>query len=681
MFVGSGVNKSAVKSNSSVVCRSTARRVLTAAAFMLAVSASSTAVAQNCDPLNSAVFPGFSWLNAYGAGIAGGNAIAATISATNTAFLTHSSAFVSAPPNAPPDSQGGGVWVRGVGGASTIQSAGPTTFTAVFPGAGVPTDAGAGNCSSTFKQTFGGVQLGADVAKLNVGGWNFHLGTTIGYMGTRGTLEEGATPTAGSFDSTTRAPFVGTYAAATYGGFFVEGLLRFNYYEVNLNSPSVNIYDQKVDAHGYSLSGSAGYHYAIPNSTWFVEPSAGAVWSRTKVDPLQLAGVAAFGPGTNFQGTTQINDINSLIGRAGVRVGSTFVSGGVLYQPFVAASIWHEFRDGWSGTYTSCTNCIFLGVFPGTLNATMGGNGIGTYGVYSVGLAGQIVNTGWLGYARFDFEDGSDIRGWTASAGLRYQFTPEAPPPVIGKVKAPPIPIVRPVSWTGFYIGGFGGVTSAGKADADFDPRPATANTVAFPGVTTDPQLAGVLGGAEVGYNHQMGQWVLGVELDAAWTNTRGSLACGSFIAMNPSGLPANALFNSTCHDQLNWLATATARLGYAWGRALYYVKGGGAWTHEEFSVTCNLGPINPVEPRSQSCRSPTTGGLFTEISASDNRFGWTAGFGVQFALTDNWSAKAETNFVGFPDHGLTLTDGTTVSTRLHMLETKVGVDYRFGPR
>ena len=47
-----------------------------------------------------------------------------------------------------------------------------------------------------------------------------------------------------------------------------------------------------------------------------------------------------------------------------------------------------------------------------------------------------------------------------------------------------------------------------------------------------------------------------------------------------------------------------------------------------------------------QSCFSPTTGTLFNALSASANRFGWTAGFGVEFALTDHWSAKAETDYL-----------------------------------
>jgi opacity protein-like surface antigen len=656
------------------------RKLFSGAILIFAVSTSSGALAQNCDPLLSNSFStNFDWKSLYGAGIASATAFAATINAANTAFLTHSTAFVSSPPNPPADSQGSGVWARVIGGESRINNSGTTSFNYVAPAPANITQSGSGNCTSTFKQNFVGFQVGTDISRLNVGGWNIHLGTTAGYMESRGSLSEGATPTGGSFDTTTQSPFVGTYAAATYGGFFAEGLVRFNYYETNLNSPSVNVYDQKLDAHGISVSGSAGYHWVIPNSDWFVEPSAGAVWSRTKVDPLQLAGANAFpGQVSNFQGSVQINDIDSFVGRLGLRVGTNVVSGNMMYQPFASVSIWREFEGGWSANYSSCPNCIFQGVVPSRLTATMNGGDIGTYGVYSVGVAGQVANTGWLGYVRFDYEDGANIRGWTGSGGIRYQFTPEAPRTAMitkAPVKAP-ILAARPVNWTGFYIGGFGGVTSFGKADVTFDPAPGTKTTVPFGGATTDPQLAGVLGGGNVGYNYQMGQWVLGVDGDLAWTNTRGSKACGSLTAPNPTILPMNALFNVTCHDQLDWLATATGRVGYAWGRALYYAKLGAAWSHEEFSVTCNLGAVNG-SVSAQSCYSPT-GALLSSISAGDTRLGWTAGYGVEFALTDNWSARGEFDYLGFGNHGFTLSDGTGVSSKLTFWETKVGVNYRF---
>jgi opacity protein-like surface antigen len=653
-------------------------RALSATVFVLAVSASSGAMAQNCGLLPGAnvgvVAPGGDWKTVYGAGIAGANAVAATISATNTAFLTHSTAFISAPGDAPPDSQGGGVWVRGVGGRDTVKSSGTTSFS--YSNAGVPSSSsGSTNCNSTFRQNFAGVQIGQDIARLNLGGWNLHLGATAGYMGTKGNIGEGATPTGGSFDSTTQAPFIGTYAAATKGGFFIDGMARFNYYETNLNSPSVSIYDQKLDAHGVSLGGSVGYHWAVPNSNWFVEPSAGLIWSQTSVDPLQFAGAPS--SGGNFHGTTQINDITSTLGRAGLRVGTTVDAGNIVLQPFAAANFWRDFRGDWSANYAACTNCIFQGVTPSQLTASMSGSGIGSYGMYSLGLAGQIKDTGWLGYARLDFKSGANVQGWTGSGGIRYMFTPEAMRTAMitkAPVKAPALS--APVNWTGFYIGGLGGA-GYGRSDPTFAAAPATVNTVAFPGATADNRVAGFLGGGAVGYNYQMGAWVLGAEADLAWTNIRGSKACGS-TAPTAAG-PTNALFTSTCHDQLNWLATATGRLGYSWGRTLWYAKGGAAWTHENFSVTCNNGPTNGTNGP-QDCFNPA-GALFNTISASSNRVGWTVGVGSEFALTEHWSARGELDYLGFGSKNLTATDGTVLSTKLNFWTSKVGVNYRFSSR
>ena len=58
-------------------------------------------------------------------------------------------------------------------------------------------------------------------------------------------------------------------------------------------------------------------------------------------------------------------------------------------------------------------------------------------------MAAQVINTGWVGFVRGDYRKGEDIEGWTANAGLRYNFVPEALAPVMmlsGKslVKAQP---------------------------------------------------------------------------------------------------------------------------------------------------------------------------------------------------------------------------------------------------
>jgi outer membrane autotransporter protein len=660
------------------VRRPRTRKAFVAAVLIFAGFASSNVQAQNCGPL-SPNSPIGDLKSEFGGAIAGATAIAATINAVNTAFLTHSTAFVSAPASPPPDSQGGGVWIRGVGGESTTKSS--ETISVAVPGVNLdpPTNT---NCNSSFKQTFAGVQFGTDISRLNIGGWNIHLGTTAGYLGTTGDIKEGATPTGGPFNTQAQAPFVGTYVAATYGGFFIDALLRYNFYETSLDSPSVNLFHQKIDAHGISIGGSVGYHWVVPNSNWFIEPSAGIVWSRVKVDPLQLVGApvpAGEFKGSALAGSAQINDIINTVGRVGVRVGTTVDYGNMILQPFATVNVYHDFNGDWSANYISCPGCIPQAAF-GTsqLTASIHGSSVGTYGIYSLGVAGQIKNTGWLGYLRVDYTNGNNLEGWTGSGGIRYQFTPEAPRPAMitkAPVKAPVTAAAIPVNWTGFYVGGVGGGAFGGHADATFAPAPSlTGQTLDFPGATSSARLAGILGGGEIGYNYQMGPWVLGLEADLVWTNARGSKACGNLAVPDSQ---ANALFNSTCHHELDWLATATGRVGYSWGRALYYVKAGAAWTHEEFSVTCNNGPLNGAGLSGQNCLNPA-GNLFNTISASDNRTGWTAGFGAEFALTNNWSAKAETNYLGFGSRGLTLSDGTFVNSKLNFWESKIGVNYRF---
>jgi outer membrane autotransporter protein len=633
-----------------------------AAALVIAVSATSGAQAQNCGP--SVIIPFFGPLNItplYTAGVSASVAVSASVSSADTAFLTQSTAFVSAPPNPKPNSEGSGLWIRGVGGELNIK--GTSTVIPAFTGlAGLPTV----TCTSKFRQDFSGFQLGQDVATLNYMGWNLHLGTTAGYLETNGHIV-GGNPIGGSFSSTTQVPFVGTYVVATKDNFFIDGLLRYDDLETTLNSPTINIYSQKLDAHAVSASGSLGYHWDVPGSIWFVEPGIGLISSHIKVDTLNLAG-ATFGA-VNLQGTAQLDDITSVIGRAGARVGYTTQSGNWILQPFAAASIWHEFGKDVHGNFNTC--CIA----PFTNTATITSSNIGTYGQYSVGLNGQLASTGWLGFVRADYRSGNRLDGFSGTGGIRYQFTPPTDLAMAyakvtknGKAtytKAPP-PQERPYNWTGWYVGGFGGADYGHSQWA-----------VPAAGFVSRPQIAGALVGGDAGYNYQVGSWVLGVEGDIAWTNASGTAPCTS---LSPNGPPVAPFFNTNCRDTADWIGTVTGRLGLAWGHTLHYVKAGVAFDHETFSAICNLGPLNGTASTvGINCANPA-GVLLNQISASDNRTGWTAGYGVEFGLTPNWSAKGELAYMDFGTKNMTATDGTLINAGFRMTQGKVGLNYRPNP-
>jgi opacity protein-like surface antigen len=167
-----------------------------------------------------------------------------------------------------------------------------------------------------------------------------------------------------------------------------------------------------------------------------------------------------------------------------------------------------------------------------------------------------------------------------------------------------------------------------------------------------------------------------------AGTPVQGSSQCQP---LNPpvtftSGSVNNSLFQTTCHNSMDWTATVAGRLGYTWlPHTLTYAKAGVAIAEESFSETCNLGPINGVNGGGtfQNCVN-ANGGFVNTASANALAVGWTVGYGVEFAFTQHWTAKAEFDWLDFGHKSVTLSDGTTVNTYARAAQTKIGVNYKF---
>lgn len=646
-----------------------------AAGLAVMLSAADGALAQVTPNCNFTQVGGINNLNAVAAPAAAvSGALAGAISNINTIFLgQQGSAFVSAPPNPAPNQPGGGVWGRVVGGEVTLKSNSVSQGTAIVQGNPAANTSITTNCNNNQKSDFVGFQVGQDIARLNMNGWNVHLGTTAGYLASKSNDAFAGNNT--KFE----VPFWGAYAVATKDRFFADILVRQEYYNVDFNAPAYGYQNQPIGARGVSVTASAGYNFALANN-WFIEPSAGFVYSNTKVDSFNSVG----SPGIFVSGTSSINDIESKLGRLSVRVGTTVQHNNIIYQPFATASVFHEFAGDVTASFSTFPNSFFFNPPVGqpiAFNQTTSTTRVGTYGQFSLGVAGQVANTGWLGYARLDYRHGDNIDGWTGNAGIRYQFTPEmlaAVMPRKAPVKALP-PIVTAVSWTGFYLGGFAGV-DYGTTDMRFvnDPGNAGAKTWAV----------GAIGGLQAGYNHQINQWVLGVEGDIGWTNLRGGRACGTANGLDANGvpIPGPAGFTPaflTCQDRMDWIATATARVGYAYERTLYYVKGGAAFTEDRLAIGCIIDPAlngggGGVAPRRCANQAGVTTNGFT---GSSSRVGWTIGYGVEFALGNNWSAKAEYDYIDFGRRTTAMSDGTTsISAHPTQSQVKIGVNYRFTP-
>jgi opacity protein-like surface antigen len=243
-----------------------------------------------------------------------------------------------------------------------------------------------------------------------------------------------------------------------------------------------------------------------------------------------------------------------------------------------------------------------------TVTASLTTDRVGTYGQFGIGTAAAIVNTGWLSYARVDYKVGENIEGWNVTGGLRYQFNPEQR----GGIKDGYVDPVVAYNWTGLYGGASAGTTWAREPWYFTD---ASGRRI---GGFVDNDVAGTLLGTQVGYNLQIGTMVVGVEGDYGWTNAKGGVAC-----------PNAFLF--TCGGETEQLASVAGRLGYAWGRALFYGKAGWAG-----------GEVSPKGHQNTGGNPSFFDPLVTPINDSKWLNGYTYGAGMEFALTNYVSAKAE---------------------------------------
>jgi len=583
------------------------RTSLTLTALMAGLLASSGAQAQ-CHTGLTQLFP-------FGNG-GGVNALTSVIDTVNIAFLTTSSAFVSAPEGVAPDELGGGVWARAIGG--TVDTKATSNFNGQFVATVIvpPSSSqvlvvnGLESCGTKVRQDYGGFQTGHDISILNEGntGANWHVGVTAGYV------EAGAKDTGGTFTGNFEVPFAGVYTAFSKSNFFADGQARLDYFQSELNDPLVNgIINQRLDARGYSLIGNVGYRFDLPEK-WFIESSVGGVLSRVSVDPFDVTGtlLLPMNPGVAFPGTAQVHDIESELGRASMRVGTSISLDDelVVAQPFFTASVFHEFAGNVTST-VSTNGSASAG--PSGDSIAWSGAGtfttsrVGTYAQFGVGSAFQFVNTGWLAYVRADYRTGESIEGFSVNAGLRYQLTPEmASLKNGGSLKDSPAEWGG-YDWTGFYMGGSIGSTWGGQHW--FFPSFGTA---------TDPDFAGLLAGVQAGYNYQMGRMVVGMEGDFGFSNARGARPCPS-------------AFFFSCEDNVDQLGSLSARLGYTLGRALLYAKGGLTFGEVTAQGHLDAGTTNVI---GFSLASPVS----TTIWAG----GWTGGGGMEFALTEKLSAKAE---------------------------------------
>ena len=220
---------------------------------------------------------------------------------------------------------------------------------------------------------------------------------------------------------------------------------------------------------------------------------------------------------------------------------------------------------------------------------------------------------------------------------------------------APVLPVERPMNWTGFYAGGhLGGGWSDDRWADGFGSAPSGLGAINIAGFGDSTHATGPLAGGQVGFDLQSGHAVFGVQADASLADLRGENTCFS------------GLGGVNCQRAINAIGTVTGRAGYAWDRALVYAKAGGALTNVTYSLNGNTNAV-----------ALGTG------SSSGTAAGWTAGAGVEYALTDCWSTMLEYDYVDlsstavvFPTVAVLNAKSTTVQQSINA--AKLGLNYRF---
>jgi outer membrane immunogenic protein len=212
-----------------------------------------------------------------------------------------------------------------------------------------------------------------------------------------------------------------------------------------------------------------------------------------------------------------------------------------------------------------------------------------------------------------------------------WRSTPVASEDAPGYVLPPP----PPLPWTGFYLGLNGGAVFGRSQNVNtttldaFNPPVGAFSASAASSIPVGGGI-GFIGGGQIGYNQQFGDFVIGAEADF-----HGTTAYGSAIAVGASYDPlsgAAPLTVTTAQKSLQNLGTLRGRVGYlVTPTLLVYGTGGFAYGQTNLNIS-----------RTSYDTSGSYGSAFGTTSFMSFRDGWAAGGGLEWMFWPEWSAKLD---------------------------------------
>lgn len=243
--------------------------------------------------------------------------------------------------------------------------------------------------------------------------------------------------------------------------------------------------------------------------------------------------------------------------------------------------------------------------------------------------------------------------------------------------KAPPLSPAY--NWTGFYAG-----VNAGYAWEDPSVSYTPNNAVIAGGGSSYPvgswNNSGALGGLQAGYNWQFDRnWVAGLEADIDASAIKGSNTSAGQVGYGPASF--------TTSQKVDWFGTVRGRIGFLpTDRLLVYGTGGLAYGNVKENTSMFHGGVNVTNGAfGVSC---ATNQICFVGSASGVRAGWTAGAGVEYAVWQSVTLKAEYLYVdlggndvigtALNGNGRTPASYTASISSLHFNVVRAGLNYRF---
>lgn len=211
-------------------------------------------------------------------------------------------------------------------------------------------------------------------------------------------------------------------------------------------------------------------------------------------------------------------------------------------------------------------------------------------------------------------------------------------------------------NWTGVFTGAHAAYTVAGHSnltggEGAFFPGPADNTGTASFG------QRGALFGTGMGFNIQSSQLVFGGEADIDYSSVSGTM----------SGVGTES-YSGNLKLKMDWIGTLRGRLGLAFDRILLFGTGGLAYANTKSS-----GQVFE------------SGSPVGSISGSHGVAGWTAGGGVEYAIDEHFSVKAEDLYMKFNSVNITgdLPGAGPVEERPLVVKTNLdilrfGLNYRF---